>query len=102
LTEFKIDVNGSGVDTQINLRPYLDDQSMVKTRSAVSKQELVNVLNKAVQDKGFTGNNTVEFSIDGEGYLNVYVPKGLGTIDFSEADLTDGSGNTGTFADSFF
>ena len=101
LTEFNIDVNGSGVDTQINLRPYLDDQSMVKTRSAVSKQELVNVLNKAVQDKGFTGNNAVEFSIDDQGFVNVYVPKGLGTIDFTEAVLTDGTGNTGTFVADF-
>ncbi len=100
-TEFKIEVNGSGVETAINLRPYLDDTSMVKTRSAVTKEELVNVLNKAVADKGFTGNNAVQFSVDAEGYVNAFVPKGLGTVDFSEADLTDGSGGTGTFVASF-
>jgi len=100
-TEFKMQVNGSGVDTAINLRPYLDDTSLVKTRSAVTKDELVNVLNKAVADKGFTGNNAVQFAVDAEGYVNAFVPKGLGTVDFSEADLTDGSGSTGTFVASF-
>jgi len=100
-TEFKIDVNNSGVDTQINLRTYLDDTAFVKTRSAVTKAELVNVLNTAVRDAGFTGNNEVNFSIDQEGRVSVYVPKGLGQIDFTEATLTDGSGATGTFATQF-
>ena len=100
-TEFNIQVNASGVDTAINLRPYLDDTSLVKTRSAVTKDELVNVLNKAVADKGFTGNNAVNFSIDAEGYVNASVPKGLGQVTFTEADLTDGSGGTATFVADF-
>ena len=100
-TEFEIDVNNSGVVTQINLRTYLDDTAFVKTRSAVTKAELVNVLNTAVRDAGFTGNNEVNFSIDQKGRVSVYVPKGLGQIVFTEATLTDGSGATGTFATQF-
>lgn len=100
-TEFKIEVNNSGVETAINLRPYLNDTSMVKTRSAVTKDELVNVLNKAVADAGFTGNDAVQFSVDAEGYVNVFVPKGLGQATFTEATLTDGSGADATFVADF-
>ena len=101
-TEFEVDVNTTGSNTVVNLRTYLDDTNFVKTRSAVTAGELANVLNTAMLDAGFTGDDQVTFSIDDEGYLNVVVAGGLETIDFTEATLSDGSGNTGTFVADFF
>jgi flagellin len=81
-TGFKLTVNG-GTATNVEFSDLLDDPTMVFDRSAVTADELVNVLQTRF-DELFTGDDALTVSVDNEGFLNIKVAGGLEKVVIAE------------------
>jgi len=101
-TGFTAAVNG-GATTNIEFSDLLDDTSLVKDRSAVSKSELQNVLQKAF-DRKFSGDSAIKVNIDSEGYINLKVAGGDQKVTIGEiaGTFADGVTSVGTGATTLF
>ena len=71
---FRITVN-DGVAVDVDISNLLDNVALVKDRSAVTKQELQNVLQTKFNQL-FTGQDAITVNVDNEGFVNLSVAGG--------------------------
>ena len=91
-TGFAMAVNG-GATTRVEFSDLLNNPSLVKDRTAVTKVELQNVLQTKL-DSLFTGDNAIKVNIDNEGFINLNVKGGDRKVVISEATGTMNDGVT--------